>query len=494
MEMGLRAKLEQKQEQKLRMTPQLQQAIKLLQMTRMEVNNLVRQEMYENPTLEEVEDPYAAESMYVKEHGIDQKNGEKPDEAEEVQGDERDMDNIDWKEYLDNYSSRPMPTNSYKGYSTTELPGYEETLSTQETLTGHLLTQLRLSELTEQQQEIGELIIGNLDEAGRLNAEIGELAEDAGVTSEEVEMVLQTIQQFDPLGVAARSLEECLLVQAEVLLPEEDLVQEIIENHLPHLENNYTAKIARVTGASDDEVERAIRLLTNLKPRPGGDYDVETTESRGQYITPDIYIYKDTGEWVVSLNEDGLPKLKVSNYYQKELAKRKEKGEDDKVQDYIQEKVRGAMWLIRSIRQRQNTITKVTESILEKQKAFFEKGVQHLKPMVLQDVADDIDMHESTVSRVTTNKYVHTPRGVFELKFFFNTSISRKDGDDLASVAVKSMIRQIISNENPKKPLSDSKITERLEEERGVEMCRRTVAKYREQMGILSSRKRKETF
>jgi RNA polymerase sigma-54 factor len=493
MELGLRANLEQKQQ--LRMTPQLQQAIKLLQLSRMELKSLVRQEMVENPVLEEQQDPYAAESMYVKEHGIDQKADENPDQVDEVQADERDMDNIDWEEYLDDYSSRSMPTNSYKGYSTTELPGYEETLSTEESLTEHLMSQLRLSALDERQQEIGALIIGNLDDAGYLReASIEEIAEDAEADPEEVKEVLEIVQEFDPVGIAARDLQECLKIQAEVYYPDDETVHQIIADHISDLERKSTSKIARVLNLDKEEVRRAAKVISAMEPRPGGSYDVMPNENEAQYITPDIYIFKDSGEWVATLNEDGLPKLKVSDYYRKQLAKKKEEGDDDEVKEYIQEKLRGAMWLIRSIHQRQSTIMKVTESIIKHQKAFFEEGIHKLKPMVLKDVAEDIEMHESTVSRVTTNKYVHTPRGVFELKFFFNSSISCTDGQDLASEAVKARIRDIIEQEDPGSPLSDAKIADRLEEEDNIDIARRTVAKYREKMGILSSTKRKKAF
>ncbi len=493
MELGLHAQLEQKQQ--LRMTPQLQQAIKLLQLSRMELQSLLRQEMAENPCLEEVQDPYEAESLYVKEHGIEQDTG--ADEVEEVQADERDMDNIDWEEYLDKYSSQPMPTNSYQGYSTQDLPGHEETLSTTETLTEHLLSQLRLSALEERQQRIGALIIGNLDDGGWLTgATPEEIAEDVDVEtdSDEVEEVLTIIQEFDPVGVGARDLQECLKVQANVHYPDDETVHEIIEKHISDLERKSFSKMSRVLNKDKDEIIRAAEVISEMEPKPGGLYD--EGDSEAQYITPDIYIHKDGQEYVATLNRDGLPKLKVSNYYKKQLAKKQEQEgeEDEEAQEYIKDKLQGAMWLIRSIHQRQSTIMKVTESIIDHQREFFEEGIESLKPMVLKDVADDIDMHESTVSRVTTNKYVHTPRGVFELKFFFNSSITRRDGEDLASAAVKAKIREIIASEDPDDPLSDSRIADKLEDQDNIDIARRTVAKYREKMGILSSTKRKQVF
>lgn len=489
MELGLRAQLEQKQQ--LRMTPQLQQAIKLLQLNRMELKSLLRQEMAENPVLEEQQDPYEAESLYVKEHGIDEQN-DRNEEVDEVQGDERDMDNIDWEEYIDKYSSNPMPTNSYRGYSTKDLPGYEQTLSTTTTLTEHLMTQLRLSALDEDEQKIGAHIVGNLDSGGYLKgATIEEIAEEVGAAFEEVERVRSVIQEFDPVGVGSRDLQECLKIQAEVRYPDDELVHQIIEDHISDLERKSVSKIARVLNVDKDEVVEAAQVISNMEPKPGRMYD---SEGEAKYVTPDIYIHKDGNEFVATLNEDGLPKLKVSEYYRRELAKKKENGEEDEVKEYIQEKLRGAMWLIRSIHQRQSTIMKVTESIIDHQREFFEEGIHALKPMVLRDVAEDIEMHESTVSRVTTNKYVHTPRGLFELKFFFNSSITKTDGEDLASEAVKAKIRDIIASEDADSPLSDAKIADRLEEEANIDIARRTVAKYREKMGILSSTKRKKAF
>jgi RNA polymerase sigma-54 factor len=489
MEMGLRAEL--KQTQQLRMTPQLQQAIKLLQLSRMELIDEIRQEMNENPVLEEQQDPYEAESLYVQEHGIEEKADS--NKTEEVKADETDMNSVDWEEYLNKYDDNPMPSNSYTGYSTYDLPGYEETMSTSESLVDHLMVQLRLSELDDRQEQIGTHIIGNLDPRGYLkDITIAELAadEELDATDEEVEEVLRVVQSFDPIGVAARSIKECLSIQAERLVPDDDTVHQIIHHHLSDLERKSVSKISRELGVDKDEVIRAARLIATFEPKPGRLYN----DDEGRYITPDIFIFEVDGEFVCSLNEDGLPKLKVSNYYKQMLTQKKEDGDKDEVRDYIQDKLRGAMWLIRSIHQRQSTIVKVTESIIKFQKDFFEDGIEHLKPLVLKDVADDIEMHESTVSRVTTNKYVHTPRGVFELKFFFNSSITKHGGDDLASEAVKAKIREIIADEDPAKPLSDSKIADKLEADQNIDIARRTVAKYREMMGILSSSKRKQVY
>ncbi len=483
--MAMELRQQVKMSQQLRMTPQLQQAIRLLQLSRMEMIDEIRAEMVENPVLEEVPDSeqFGAEPVH------EPKKEENHDKVEEVRADERDVDKIDWENYLDNYSSS-APTNDYKGMSTNDLPGIDQTLPTSESLTEHLMEQVRLSGMNEEEQTIATLIIGNLDEAGYLrNSTVEEIALDAESSVEDVEFVLTVVQEFDPVGVAARDLRECLLIQLDREHPYEDLAREVVEKHIPNLERKSYSRIAKDLGCELEDVHDAARLISTLEPKPGRLY----AEDDARYITPDIHIYLIGGEYVPVLNEDGMPKLRVSNYYRKELQRKKEAGEKDEVKDYIQDKLRGAMWLIRSIHQRQSTILKVTESIIKFQREFFDHGVEHLKPLVLRDVADDIGMHESTVSRVTTNKYVHTPRGTFEFKYFFNSSITNNDGDDLASEAVKAKIRDIVANENPKKPLSDAKIVKVLAEE-GIDIARRTVAKYREGMGILSSAKRKQVF
>jgi len=472
-----------KMSQQLRMTPQLQQAIKLLQLSRMELIAEVRQEMVENPVLEEIPEPYESE-------GPDERERDRGEELAEVRADERDMGEVDWEAYAEKFDGSEGPGNHYKGMRGEELPGVEQTLSTSESLVDHLMEQLRLAELAPEDEYVGALVIGNLDESGFLaSVSVEEIAEDAGSSVDRVEGILALIQTFDPVGVAARDLRECLLIQARKEHPDYALLHAMISDHIPDLERKSYGKIARAQGVGLDEVIAAAKALSYFEPRPGRMYG----DDEPRYITPDIYIRKLDGEWIPVLNEDGLPKLRISNFYRQELARKKSDGERDEVKDYIQDKLRGAVWLIRSIQQRQNTIVKVTESIIKFQRDFFEQGVEHLKPLVLRDVAEDIGMHESTVSRVTSAKYVHTPRGVYELKYFFNSSITNLGGDDLASEAVKAKIRDIVSHENPKKPLSDARIVELLKEEE-IDIARRTVAKYREMMGILSSSKRKQLF
>lgn len=487
--MAMELRQQAKMTQQLRMTPQLQQAIKLLQLSRMELINAVRQEMVENPVLEEIQD--LVETRVEDRTDFDRRSEEfdSPAVSNDTRSEERDArDKIDWDSFLENYST-PTPSNSYLGMN--EERGIEQTLSTSESLVEHLMEQVRLSGMNDDEEYIATLIIGNLDEAGYLrNSTVEEIAEDAEVSVEDVEFVLNLIQyEFDPLGVAARDLRECLLIQAKVLYPRDVLVEEIIRDHIPNLERKSFQKIAKALDADVDEVIDASRCISFLEPKPGRAF----MDSETSYITPDIYITKVGDEYVPVLNDDGMPKLKISGYYKRELARKKEAGGQDDVKDYIQDKLRGAMWLIRSIHQRQTTIMKVTESIIKFQRDFFDRGVEHLKPLVLRDVAEDINMHESTVSRVTTNKYVHTPRGTYELKYFFNSSITNLEGDDLASQAVKAKIKDIISAEDGRRPLSDAKIVEILGKE-GIDIARRTVAKYRESLGILSSAKRKQVY
>lgn len=481
---GLGITISPQMSQQLRMTPQLQQAIKLLQLSRMELITEIRREMVENPVLEEIQDDFEPIAQEPRE--AETPNTPKED-VPEVKADERDVDNVDWENLIDHFST-PMPTNSYKGLNE-EMPGIDQTLSVSSSLAEHLIEQLRLSSLDDDESYIALLIIGSLDERGYLVASLEEIAQEANVSPDDVEDVLCVVQDFDPLGVAARDLQECLILQLEHLHPRQSLARTLVESHIPDLQRKSYGKIARKLNVDKEAILQAAKLIASLEPKPGRGFEAQ----EARYITPDIYIRCIDDEYIAMLNEDGLPRLRISQYYKQELQRKRDNKEHDEVKDYIQDKLRGAMWLIRSIHQRQSTIVKVTESIIKFQRDFFDKGVEHLKPLVLRDVADDIGMHESTVSRVTTNKYVHTPRGVFELKFFFNSSITKNDGDDLASQAVKAKIRDIIADEDPRKPLSDARIVKILAEEEII-IARRTVAKYREMMGILSSAQRKQMF
>jgi len=463
--------------QQLIMTPQLQQAIKLLQMSRMELTELVQEELLENPILEE-----GLESRESSSAGTE----ESP--TPEVQAHEAKKEEIDWERYLENQSNEaPMP--SMRRAPDEEMPGLEATLSTFEDLTEHLEWQLRMGDFVEDERRFAVLVIGNLDDNGYLKVEgvppesiVPRLAAEAGLNPEDAEEVLAMIQQFDPLGVAARSLEECLSIQAKHYGMDE-LVLRVLSDHLTDLEKRHYPAIAKTCGCALDEVYDVAQIIAELEPRPARRF--QTEEPR--YIVPDVHVHRVGEEYYVVANDDGMPKLKISGFYRSAMA------DNPKAKEYIQDKLRSAQWLIRSIDQRRKTIVKVTECIVEKQQDFFDKGIEHLKPMILRDVAEAVGMHESTISRVTSNKYVHTPRGTFELKYFFNSAIRRDNHNDIASESVKQAIKGIIGGEDEKAPLSDQRIVEMLGQD-DIKIARRTVAKYREMLGILSSSKRKKYF
>jgi RNA polymerase sigma-54 factor len=347
--------------------------------------------------------------------------------------------------------------------------------------------QLNLSRIADDEQLAAAEIIGNIDENGYLQASVEEIASGSGLAMPVVERALSLVQEFDPPGVASRSLQECLLKQVQQLGMEGSLVERILQHHMSELETRKYPAIAKSLEESLDDILGAARIISGLDPRPGRAYSQEDIH----YITPDIFVYKIGEEYVVVLNDEGLPNLRINSFYRNALASGS--NVDEKAGEYIQEKLRGAMWLIKSIHQRQRTIYRVTKSIVKFQKEFFEKGIEHLKPLVLRDVAEDIEMHESTVSRVTTNKYVQTPRGLFELKYFFNSGINTTVGASIASESVKSKIKEIVAGENIKKPFSDQKIVDMLRQQ-GIDIARRTVTKYREMLGIRSSTERKRFF
>ncbi len=472
--------------QQLVMTPQLQQAIKLLQLSRMELQELVREEMLENPVLEDQADG-PADTKEEKVSSIDTQTKADPatDDrtTKEVPTDDKTASDIDWETYLDSYTMSPAVPSMRQNDD--DLPNLESTLSSESSLTEHLMWQLKLSGFSEEEEAIAALIIGNLDPGGYFREpSIEEVAEVTGQTLDLAQSVLQALHKFDPVGVAARDLSECLLVQARHIGADDDVLVAMVTRHLHNLENKNYQAIAKDLKEPLEEIYEAAKVITSLDPKPGRQYSIDEV----RYITPDVYVYKLQEKFFVVPNDDGLPKLRISNFYKSALSH----GEAT-TREYVQTKLRSAQWLIRSIQQRQRTIIRVTESIVKFQREFFEKGIGFLRPMVLRDVAEDIGMHESTISRVTTNKYVSTPQGIFELKFFFNSAIGRSNGDEIASESVKNKIKELVAGEEPRKPYSDQAITKLLKEQ-GIEIARRTVAKYREQLGILSSSKRKQVF
>lgn len=460
------------------MTPQLQMAIKLLQLSRQELVDKIKQELEENPALEEVQETLA------EEQATDQKDKDKKDETsvKEVAIEEKINDDIDWSNYLDEYNS---PGRINFESESKETPRYEAFIASKESLSEHLLWQFLMTSPSRKNINIGSLIIGNLNRDGYLEISVEEIARMSDSDTKKVENVLSLLQTFDPVGICARDLKECLLLQIKHLKIDDTLVTNIITDHLGDLEKRNYKAICKALKTSIENVIAAVYIIQKLEPKPGREFSDENP----QYITPDIYVHKLENDFVVMLNDDGMPKLRVSSFYKKSISRgNKISGE---VEDYIQDKLRSAAWLIKSIHQRQKTIYRVMESILKFQHDFFEKGISHLKPMVLRDVAQDIDMHESTISRVTTNKYAYTPQGIFELKYFFNSSIRRVHGGTIASASVQEKIRQIIAGEDPKNPFSDDKISKLLQESH-ISIARRTVAKYREILKVLPSNRRKQ--
>jgi RNA polymerase sigma-54 factor len=476
------------------MTPQLQQAIKLLQLNRLELVGLVQQELEENPVLEEFAE--IDEEGEVSAEEYEAAAGSQPAVSEERPGDEaaaadaqksseeltdaEKIADLEWQDYL---NSNPQTSQAPGGDD--DRPSIDATLTRRDTLTEHLVWQLQLTEMPIEEEVAARFIIGNLDERGYLQATISELARQSGMSEATVESALARVQALDPVGVGARDLRECLLAQARTLEIENPLVLRILEECLDMLIKRDFRGVARALDVSVTEVVEAADIIGHLEPRPGrafgGDEPV--------YIIPDIYVHKVNDDFHIVLNDDGMPRLRINGLYRDVLSRGNGASKDTK--EYVQEKVRSALWLIKSIHQRQRTIYRVMESIIKYQREFFERGINYLKPLNLRDVAEDIEMHESTVSRVTTAKYVNTPQGIFELKFFFNSSINRFVGDAVASESVKERIRKLITAEDARRPLSDQRIAEMLKVA-NIDIARRTVTKYRESLNILSSTKRRE--
>ena len=459
--MALELKQHLKLAQQLIMTPQLQQAIKLLQLSRLELQEYIESELEQNPLLDV---------------GTESQREDTPDVVKE-----REQLKQRWDAYLETYGQDNVPY-----YEDEERPSIESTTCKPEGLFDHLLWQLRLNDFTEKEQEVGFFIIGNLDHNGYMILDTEAICQETGAMPEVVESAVAKVQRFDPPGIAARDLRDCLKIQARILGLENTLVWSIIDSHLEDLQTKNYNKIAQELSATVDDVAQAAQIIVNMEPRPARDY----SDDPPQYIVPDVYVVKLEGEYVVLLNDEDLPILKLNKEYQIMM---KSDNMGKMAKNYLSDCFKSAQWLLKSIQQRQNTLCKVTESIVKFQKEFLDHGITNLKPLVLRDVADDVGMHESTISRVTSNKYVHTTQGTFELKYFFNSGISKSDGSFVASQSVKSEIENIIKVEDVKHPLSDQAIAYKLKG-KGVRIARRTVAKYRELLGILPSNQRKKHF
>lgn len=479
--MALQLKQSLNLSQQLIMTPQLQQAIKLLQLSRMELLETITQEMESNPLLDDQSADETEEEKTAAET-TGETNNDHP--AHEVTIDNKFAEDMDWETYLSEYNTGWAETPYDAGK---EFPTFENVNTNKTNLRAHLLWQLSMSDLNDRQREIGIQLIGNVDDDGYLKITVEELSQLIEYPQKEILETLRFIQTFDPVGAAARDMQECLLIQARFADMGGTVVEKIIQHYIDNLEKKRYDLISKSLSIPIQEVLSAVSIITNFEPKPGRLYNDDETI----YISPDIYVFKVGDDYEIVLNEDGMPKLRINNYY-REILNRKNSLEKN-TREYIQDKLRSAAWLIKSIHQRQRTIYKVTESIVKFQRGFFDKGITHLKPLVLRDVAEQIQMHESTISRVTTNKYVHTPQGVFELKYFFNSAINSLEGESIASESVKEHIKNIIRSEDKHRPLSDQDVADKLKDY-NIDAARRTVAKYRESIGILPSRKRRMPY
>jgi RNA polymerase sigma-54 factor len=481
--MALEQKLSVRMSQRLVMTPSLQQAIKLLQMSKLELVEEVQQELLENPVLEEqLEQP--ASDRQESESAESQSEGQSEQQAED--GDP--FDDIDYDSYFqdveNNYAPRaPRETGE-------ELPSFESTLASRPNLADHLTWQLDLSVSDDTLKEIGRAIIGNINEDGYLRATLSEIRQLGGWTKEQTESALATVQSFDPVGVASRDLVECLCSQLRHLGEDGTPAETIVRYHLDKLQNRRFKELAEILGLDMEDLQAEIDIIKGLDPRPGQKYNNESST----YVVPDVYVVKIDDDYQIILNEEGLPRLRISPVYRRMVSRHSNSGAPSDAKEYVRNKLRSAFRLIKSLEERQRTIYKVAQSIVKFQREFLDYGIERLRPLVLKDVADDIGMHESTVSRVVNNKYMHTHRGLFEMRFFFHSGISSTRGEpSVSSLTVKERIRKIIAAEDSKKPLSDSAIVKLLTAE-GLKIARRTVAKYREELKIPSSSSRKQVF
>lgn len=472
------------------MTPSLQQAIKLLQLSKLELQEVLNQELLENPLLDELTEETKQEEAEADvqesktETEEEAKAAELPKESDKEK--EKDsFDEIDYDAYFQDYIEYGY--NSRMSEEHEEFP-LENTLTRPPNLTDHLTWQLNMSDASPRTKEIGSFIIGNIDEDGYLRASVEEIMAAGQHEREDVERAVQAVQSLDPIGVGARDLRECLLLQLNFLDIDVPYVDDVVRNHWDEFMQRHFVQISKALGIDMKTLEGIVEVIKHLDPKPGRKYSNE----RAIYVEPDVYIQKVGDEYIIVLNEDGMPKLRINGSYRALLQQMDTKSDGETV-NYIKDKIRSAVWLIKSLDQRQRTIYKVAESIVKHQREFLERGIDFLRPLVLRDVADDIQMHESTVSRVVSNKYMHTPRGLFLMKYFFHSGIDSDTGEDISSLTVKKKIQGYIDGEDPRKPLSDSKIMKILNDE-GINIARRTVAKYRDELNIPSSTDRKQIF
>lgn len=476
--MSLQQKLSLKLQQKMVLTPTLQQAIRLLQLTRLELVQEVSQELQINPVLEDattIEEPVSAPSE--EEAALRETAEESPMDRYE--------EKIDVESYFQDYLETSLKYRGTQRESPEEAPDTERYLSAPESLAEHLEWQVSLSRLSSTEREVAQVIIGNLREDGYLMVSLEDVCAATGATPEDAESVLRVVQHMDPVGVAARDLKECLRIQLMALEEPDELALRIVEDFLPLLEREKPAQLASRLGVTEDRLEEALDLIRHLDPKPGLRYNNPVNPT----IVPEVVVEKEGDGYRVLLNEDGMPHLRISSRY-RSMAEEGSAEESQETLTYLKEKMRSALWFLKSLEERQRTIYKVATQIVEFQRDFLDKGRAHMRPLILRDVAERVGVHESTVSRVVSNKYMQTPRGILPMKYFFNTGIGTMDGGDVSAMRVKERLKSLVDAEDARHPLSDQVLADLLKRE-GILLARRTVAKYREELNIPSSGRRK---
>jgi len=502
-------RIDQRMQQRIVMTPMLQQALKILQMSTLELKEWIDQEMVENPVLEEDEEALAAKDKLsnsaetdnvevLAREELEPESDPSVDKALESRSNDMveqlkkstDLGEDFWERYdISETSAGAQEAGSGSGSEDTDQEKHdfaEASLTREPSLSESLEWQLSMSPLNEEDRAVARALIGNLDENGYLTQTLEDSATALGTTPAKVEAVLLVIQSFEPVGVAARNLRECLLLQLEARKgPVAERAYEIVKDFFEDLEKRRFPNLTKALHCGKDELQQSLDCIATLDPKPGRNFATERTK----YVVPDVSVVSVDGEWIVQLVDEDLPRLRISPYYRKMLKAKAEKGSETKA--YLEGKIQSALWLIKNIEQRRKTLAKVSEAIFKIQRDFLDFGVSRLKPLTLKQVADIIGMHESTVSRVTTHKYAQTTRGLYELKYFFTSGLESDEGLDVSSMSVKELIKELVALEPPDKPLSDQHLTEALRE-KGIQIARRTVAKYREELRIPSASQRRK--
>ncbi|EHP9862270.1 RNA polymerase factor sigma-54 [Escherichia coli] len=475
MKQGLQLRLSQQ----LAMTPQLQQAIRLLQLSTLELQQELQQALESNPLLEQIDTHEEIDTRETQ----DSETLDTADALEQKEMPEELPLDASW----DTIYTAGTPSGTSGDYIDDELPVYQG--ETTQTLQDYLMWQVELTPFSDTDHAIATSIVDAVDDTGYLTVPLEDILESMGdeeIDIDEVEAVLKRIQRFDPVGVAAKDLRDCLLIQLSQFDKTTPWLEEarlIISDHLDLLANHDFRTLMRVTRLKEDALKEAVNLIQSLDPRPG--QSIQTGEP--EYVIPDVLVRKHNGHWTVELNSDSIPRLQINQHYASMCNNARNDGDSQ----FIRSNLQDAKWLIKSLESRNDTLLRVSRCIVEQQQAFFEQGEEYMKPMVLADIAQAVEMHESTISRVTTQKYLHSPRGIFELKYFFSSHVNTEGGGEASSTAIRALVKKLIAAENPAKPLSDSKLTSLLSEQ-GIMVARRTVAKYRESLSIPPSNQRKQ--